>query len=360
MTAPGNGTVPVPRWHEPARPLPIPTQPLPDELLISYLRRLAANNHITVAMLINHLGWRRQHPNTRAGGTRGNHSDLVLNDAALNRLSIYSGSTTTTLRRATRTHALDTDDPTPATDWTALHSARLARPCSRCAATRGVHVEATIALAEQQPAICIEHRVALADPGADLPEQSLQRFPEVLAAAQRHLRLRRRRHATFRYAYTTAARLTRNWRPYAPNLRTAPEAISVRWQARAAHLNRPDTDNLVRYPETISLADLLSTLPWPADAAEILTKPIIAAPVHLLLQAAHALNHPTPRELLERGHPLCRWAGVPLRPGYWWNEQGPEPDRTAYFTLTRAKAARPAEKRSEPPRWNPPKASQPS
>jgi hypothetical protein len=322
-------------WHQRARALPIAVRPVPGELIISHVRRLAAENHSTVHLLIRCFGRHRSHP---AAGACGAHShDLALNRPALERLAIYSGTPPTTLLAATTTKILSTDNHEPQTEWITLHGRRLAHPCRQCVAGRCSELNATIALTEDQPSFCLRHQRIL--PRLDLAAVplTLHTFAEIAAAGRRHQALRRKRRTAFPLALRAAAKIVRDWRPYAERRRHAPEAINVRWHARAERLHLPHTDELVRYPETIALADLLSTLSWPDQDADILTKPAITAPVLFLAHAARYLNHPEPRELLKCGHPLHRWAKVPLRPGYWWREYGTDPDKTAYFTLHAAK-----------------------
>jgi hypothetical protein len=86
-------------WKQSARALPIPVSPVRYELLISYIRRLAAANHTDPLLLIDHLGRRHQHP--QASGVNQSDYDLTLNHAALDRLATYSGSPTTSYFKLT-------------------------------------------------------------------------------------------------------------------------------------------------------------------------------------------------------------------------------------------------------------------
>jgi hypothetical protein len=312
--------------------LPISLPPLPGELLISYVRRLAVTNHTHPTLLISHLGRHESHP--EAGGLFADTYDLTLNRAALDRLAVYSDSPSRALLNATRTVLNAADWHAPTCRWAKLTTQRLVRPCTRC--TKAAAADATIALTEHQPGICSTHHQILARPDPPIDRQQLGPFPEIAAASRRHRRLRRRRN-TFTSALRAALQLTANWRPYAPKRRSSPEHLEIRWQARAMRLGLPNTDDLVRYPETIALADLLSTLPWPPDHEIPGARPIISAPVDFLAQAARYLHYPAPRDLLGRGHPLCRWVAVPEGPAYWWRDYASEPDRTAYFLLRKAK-----------------------
>jgi hypothetical protein len=316
------------RWQQPARALPLPLSPLPREFLFSYVRRLAVTNHTTPRLLLSHLGRHHSHP--KAGGIATITYDLALNHAALDRLAIYGGSTSTALLRATGA-ALSTDTgPIPICEWTSILNRRSNYVCTHCA-PRTAPGTALIALAEHQPAICLTHQMILARPGVTA-EQNLHPFTEIITAARHHHLHRRRRH-TFGRSLDAALALIRRWRPYPKRQYESVEHLTSRWHERASRLNLPDTDHLVRYPEMIALAQLFSTLPWPDSPSERLAKPIINAPLHFLEQAAAHLAHPEPSQLFQRGHPLCRWANVPERPGYWWRDYGTEPDRSIYFRL---------------------------
>ncbi|OJF15421.1 hypothetical protein BG844_04810 [Couchioplanes caeruleus subsp. caeruleus] len=295
--------------------------------MFSYVRRLAAANHATPRLLLSHLGRHHSHP--KAGGIATSTYDLALNHAALTRLAIYSGSTPAALLKATGA-ALSTDiGPTPICEWTSILNRRSAFACTRCAPEISPGT-GLIALDEHQPAICRTHQAILARAGIT-GEQQLRPFTEIAAAAHRHHHLHRRRRHTFSRSLDAASALIRRWRPFAKRRAESPEHLISRWHERASRLNLPDTDQLVRYPEMIALAQLFSTLPWPDASADQQAKPIITAPLHFLEQAAVHLAHPEPNQLFQRGHPLCRWADVPERPGYWWRDYGTEPDRSIYF-----------------------------
>jgi hypothetical protein len=312
--------------------------------LFSYARRLAAANHITPRLLLSHLGRHHSHP--KAGGIATSTYDLALNRAALTRLAIYSGSTPIALLRATGAVISTDTGPTPICEWSSILNRRSAYACTRCAPETAPRT-GLIALDEHQPAICRTHQVVLAQPGISA-EQPISPFTEIAAAARRHHNLRRRRRHTFSRSLDTAAALIRRWRPFPKRRAQSPEHLISRWHERASRLNLPDTDQLVRYPEMIALAQLFSTLPWPDAPADQPAKPIIAAPLHFLEQAAAHLAHPEPSQLFQRGHPLCRWANVPERPGYWWRDYGTEPDRSIYFRLRNNPQAAAAHRRKSP------------
>jgi hypothetical protein len=324
----------VARWKQDPRPLPISIRPVTGELVISYLRRIAAANHTDLFIVLNSIGTLRPHPHHQAIGS--NTHDLAVNTAALIRLAVFTGITPAALRAATRPQIITTDGPEPSSTWISLDPHQLAHPCWRCTAGRSNQTSALIALAEQQAPLCLTHERALARPGSPTQTPPLNLFPDILAAARRHRALRRTRRATFPRAFRIAAQLIRTWRPFGEQRRRAPEQITLRWQARAERLQRPDTDDLVRYPEVIALTQLFLTLAWRSESGHPI-EPIVRAPVQFLADAAEHLQHPAPRELLQPGHPLHRWARTPQRPGYWWDEYGTEPDRTAYFALRSAK-----------------------
>ncbi|MEO3779372.1 hypothetical protein ABGB16_21520 [Micromonospora sp. B11E3] len=109
-----------------------------------------------------------------------------------------------------------------------------------------------------------------------------------------------------------------------------PEQIAARWQTRQLHLPGI-ADSLVRYPETVALAALLTSTP--SLLLTLRKAPDAPSPMQFLLAATRCLNHPAPTQVLRRGHPLFRWAGVPNAPRSWWLNTS-EPDRTIYQMLS--------------------------
>ncbi|MFY1668349.1 TniQ family protein [Plantactinospora sp. WMMB334] len=327
-----------PYWQRRLRPLPIRVRPMPRELMISYLRRLANANRVDRPLLIRHIA------TDHAGHIGPFHThDLALNRPALARLAILSGYPETVLLAAISTRTLKRPGPEPLRDWIPLGGTdpTLLRPCSHCTARRGIRVPSIIQLEPGQPPVCIQHRRTLvpyhyrSDRGN---EQPLGATPEIVTAAHRYKILRRRHRDTIGEAFAAAAGITRFWgRGRAGFYRDKPEQISARWSARAEHL--PDVpDTVIRYPEIVALTGLFTSIP------ELLLTPSgdrdAPSAMQFLLAAARCLEHPAPEQLLRPAHPLSRWAGTTDMPAWFWRNIN-EPDRTIYRTLAQGSTRSP-------------------
>jgi hypothetical protein len=318
-------------WQRELRPLPVSVSPLPGELMISYLRRLARANHVECALLIEHLGqsWRQ------GIGPIQTH-DLQLSPAALTRLAILSGCSEKTLIRAIGGRLISQSDSQPAFDWTSLprHDPQLVRPCSLCAARRGVRDAAIVRLNPQQLPLCLRHSRTLVHYRADrLKEQPLSKSPQVVSAVRRLAILLRRRHAGVDNAFDAADHITSTWR-LAPGRRVNPDPISARWEARARFLPGVP-DRIVRCPETLALITLFTSRP---DLLSVHRgRSTSLSPMQFLLAAALCLSHPMPHQLLRRSHPLFQWAGAIEMPTWWWSNTS-EPDKTIYRLLRRSRS----------------------
>ncbi|SCG17575.1 TniQ protein [Micromonospora echinofusca] len=319
-----------PYWQRRLRPLPIPVRPMPRELMISYLRRLANANRVDRPLLIRHIATDHAHHI----GPLHTH-DLALNRPALARLAILSGYPEAVLLAAISTRTLKTPGPEPLRDWIPLGGTgpTLLRPCSHCTARHGIRVPAIIQLEPGPPPICIRHRRTLvpyhyrSDRGN---EQPLGAAPEIVTAAHRYKILRRRHRNTIGEAFAAAANITRLWgRGRVGHYRDKSEQINARWNARTEHLPHvPDT--VIRYPETIALTSLFASAPTlmltPTEDREA------PSTMQFLLAVARCLDHPAPEQLLRPAHPLFRWAGGWGMPTWFWRNIQ-EPDRTIYRTL---------------------------
>ena len=300
-------------WARRLRPLPIRVAPLPGELMVCYLRRLAHANSTDLSLLIRHLGNNNHH----GTGPIDTH-DLALNRSALARLATLSGYPETTLLAAIPVHVIGILDPEPFRYWTPLglnKDGTLVHPCSRCAARRGAYEPTIVKIGTREPPICIRHRRTLAlyrfD---DVQEHSLTATPEIVTAARRHRALRRRYPTTSDLAFVTASHLTSTWRSWSVESRSG-RADRLRWNARAQHLPGIP-DSLIRYPETIAFTALFASTP--SLMLTIRNAPGAPSPMQFLLAAVRCLNHPAPEQVLRRSHALNRWAGVPLQPLLWW------------------------------------------
>jgi hypothetical protein len=303
------------------RRLPVPVRPLPGELVFSYLQRLGRANRTGTGLLLNLLG-------KGAAWTVDKHIhtyDLELNEPALFRLSLLSGYPEDPLRRVLHVRRTRSGWP-PAYSWHRFTSGEndLVRPCSHCAARRGVQTLAMIKRSSLLP-ICLRHgRTLVPHTEPRAADQSLHTTPEILTAWRRFTTLRRRRPDTVTAAFQAASDITSDWR----RAKTGnTDHITDRWQARAVLLPEVAND-VIRSPETIALTTLFARQP------ALLRVPQQPSPMPMvfLAHAARYLDHPEPRQLLDQGSPLLRWAQGMDMPAWWWPEAH-EPDRSIYIAL---------------------------
>ena len=139
-----------PYWQRGLRPLPIRVRPMPRELIISYLRRLANANRVDRPLLIrhiatdhaNHIGPLHTHDLALTGrGARapGHPQRLPRNRPAGRHLHPHPQNTGA--GAAARLDTAGGTDPT------------LLRPCSHCTARHGIRVPSIIQLEPGQPPI---------------------------------------------------------------------------------------------------------------------------------------------------------------------------------------------------------------
>ena len=114
-------------WLRRLRQLPIPVAPVHGELVVSYLRRLAAANHTDQGMLIRHLARNSSHDQMQYLPSH----DLAINLTALTRLSLLSGHASSQLAKTLSITRLDASHEQPTRSWLPLAKERqLFRPCT--------------------------------------------------------------------------------------------------------------------------------------------------------------------------------------------------------------------------------------
>jgi hypothetical protein len=159
----------------PGGPLPVPARPLAGEMLASYLRRLAAANHLPVTTLLSALPawltWKfashRLPPRDASPPPRTADS--------LHRLAALAGIPATSIARTL-----------PLLGGTPHGPARATTACRQCAATHGT----TRPVPVHQPAheiTCTRHGTWL--PPAGLPQLDVSACPEIITAQHRARRL---------------------------------------------------------------------------------------------------------------------------------------------------------------------------
>lgn len=251
-------------WQLPARPLPLPASPAPNELVASYVRRLAQINHIEPKTLLEHLG---QGTNNL---THVWHShDLALNTQALHRLATFAGCPSQILRKAMpRIIVTELDNDGPRRRWITFRHAGIRHwprlICSYCAASRLRIGKVGIYVPPDLPAICLRHNRLLGYYTLPhLHELNLDAVPEIIDCYHRHRRIRRQygiEHVE--QAQRRAARILRSWAH--PYRLIRPTEVLDRWRHRTAAL--APHDRLADYPETVILTELLADPRWAAAA----------------------------------------------------------------------------------------------
>lgn len=175
-------------WREhPARRLPLTLAPVPDECVISYLRRLAAANRLDENAFCSWLSHSRAH-----------------GPVAPSMLAVVTGYPERTLRQAM-------PELCPPGEQADLHLAGRPRPgdlvgpgCIRCNAVRGAFIPVLI-WRTHDAVLCARHRCWITAPNPARPQPDLRAQPAVLRAHIAHRRLIRRYcrapvHAAFRHA----------------------------------------------------------------------------------------------------------------------------------------------------------------
>ncbi|WP_449061540.1 TniQ family protein [Planomonospora algeriensis] len=239
-------------WPGPARELPIPQRPLPGESINSFLRRLAAVNHIDPGVLLADLAGE-----ILLTDHRWEDSELDLDDQAMTRLAARSGNPLTSLRHALRSipprHSkiLGGKHGPRWLKWRAGH--RPVRACPGCLAMRSTHPHAFVYL-DPPRLLCSQHGYWLTTSVHAERPFPLTRLPEVVHAHRHHLRFRRR-HRDNADAVVSQARVLIN------RIHARGNYLHERWDNRASLLGLPRSSAviaMVTYPEVIALAEFVA------------------------------------------------------------------------------------------------------
>ncbi|GAA3427768.1 hypothetical protein GCM10018953_49510 [Streptosporangium nondiastaticum] len=267
-------------WPGPARELPIPQRPLPGESINSFLRRLAAVNHIDSGVLLADLAGE-----ICLTDHRWEDSELDLDDQAMTRLATRSGNPPTSLRHALRSipprhgRILGGKHGPRWLKWRAGH--RPVRACPGCLAMRSTHPHAFVYL-DPHRLLCSRHGYWLAAPAHAERPFPLMRLPEVVHAHRHHLRFRRR-HRDNADAAVSQARVLIN------RIHARGNYLRERWDYRASLLGASRASMvtaLITYPEVIALAEFV--------APRRLTRPATADVTAALEELGRRLGAPYP------------------------------------------------------------------
>jgi predicted transcriptional regulator len=195
-------------------PLPISVAPVTGETIASYLTRLAAASHITLAEVLAVLpSWFST--KARSSDDRIRHHMLVPAEAeSLDALARLSGASPDSLARALPAFAV-AGNVTP--DRTAF-------ACRRCTARRGIRAPVPVRLPAHRK-LCTRHGVWLGD--ADQPSIDLATCQDIIIAQHRAIRLLRRctPQQLLLACQTAAKALVLTWP-------SSPAAIPQHWRYR--------------------------------------------------------------------------------------------------------------------------------
>lgn len=193
--------------------LPRRVAPLAGESLVSYLTRLAHDNHLTIGEVLAVLpSWFSTKVNNRDDLAQ-HHMLVPATTDALLALAHLAATTTTSLARALPAFG-HIEAPGPVRATTACH---------RCAARRGINEPVPVHLPAHQR-VCTRHRIWLSDSGQ--PHLDLSACPEIATAQHRANRLiRRHTPQQFMLAYQAAISSIPPWP-------STPATIPTHWRYR--------------------------------------------------------------------------------------------------------------------------------
>ena len=279
-------------WLVPDVPRPLPRQvkPLRDEVLSSYIGRVAAANYLPFGVVLDLLYQHRP-------GTGDGPSAQVRWFAAVTGLD-----PATALMALPELHAgcWDPDHPLPLNGRPVPHLARRARPCRHCAAVHGADLDVGAQVwASVENNVCRAHQVWIGPGASDYDRQTdLRAHADITAAQTRHNRLTRRhgRHETFT-AFVDAREI---W--------TTLEWVHGYTTERDQRIRRhPGTDpddldyddplhHAAIYPETVALTAILASPSWRKTA--LARAPGDREPFHAEFTRRVTPHHPQPALLL--------------------------------------------------------------
>lgn len=243
-------------WAQPQlRPLPRTVQPVQDETLRSYVRRLALVNHIQDRDLLGYL-------NPQLAGSQGIVRRVKI---TLDALSVVSGIDVISL-----VHALP-ELRSQFGEQQSLHvlgrtiesepnKQRLA--CRRCSAAKSITTAVRV-WARQDQNVCLRHQLWISQGVNELGDQAdVADFPEIPRAQVRHSNLiRRYGHRRVRHFYWTAEKII-DWSTDLPS-------PTARWERKRWFFAREQTkflpwsyDHAAYYPEVVGVLSVITSPHW--------------------------------------------------------------------------------------------------
>jgi len=313
------------------RRLPIPLPPAANEVLTSYIGRLAAMHGLPDVELWNHFGV-PDRPGRRKRIT-------------LDRLAAATGYPPGNLARALP----ELRDPAP--EWPALRHLPQ-RTCPRCTARhRGGPVRRLFA---HHQYLCLRHGywLGVPDPGRDpTPDRLATGYPELVTVQRRH------QWAVARYGWPATFSAVIAATGICVDLRfsAADHPLWHRWEKRLDRLIPPsrEYDTYTRsrffaviYPEVVALATVIASPTWWSTATDADSDEL----QRFLDTACQAVATPSTWPAHDSTHPAVRWAQtptisrVPVQPAATFPEIGrlyhPRSGMVAQERLAEQKTAR--------------------
>lgn len=285
------------RWERPIRPLPLRARPMQDETVVSFVTRLAAANDFPPTLLFRAIG----------DCVPGKHvlgRDAILNDPALERLSVLSRTPPDHLRKALPglSHTpqyVPLPISRPSVRFFRLHYPMLA--CRTCTLRHGPATAVAWEHRERDHAryVCIAHCRWI----NSTPQFHLAAAPEIVAAQHEYNQLAVRYDQSQAFSGLFQAwNITTRWLQERRH-----KALLQRWTARAKNIGATGPGSAAsRFPEMTRLAELLVHPGWRSH---------VGLSAHWRLRdfyryTAHVLG--TDLEVFTVGNgredPLCRWA----------------------------------------------------
>ncbi|MFI1916792.1 TniQ family protein [Nocardia sp. NPDC020380] len=250
-------------WQRPAIPLPFQVRPVRGETTLSYLFRLARANELVVPTTLLHaLG---EPSNGLHQFMLREHDEIMLNQAAQQRLSCFAGMPLDRLRRSLLLPGLaDTrESPSPRTA-THIIGSRTRDHCTSCCARIPGNPRIQVYIAHSS-IICRRHRRWLGT-RIERVQIDLSGSPDILTAYRRRDRLFRgeENQHWMDIQFAAAQAITTAWSHITDSFWHTP--LIRRWNARSAAFAStaqiPVPPSVIMMPETVTIAETICDPIW--------------------------------------------------------------------------------------------------
>ncbi|MEY9934154.1 hypothetical protein ABH926_008818 [Catenulispora sp. GP43] len=245
----------VPPELRTVRQLPITLAPMQYETALSFIKRLAAANCLTLSALLAQIS---PLPVLRDRNPPG--ADLALTETAWSVLAVMVGRDPTALRSAIPPFTVHRPRPPAEPRVTMVTSGAVRRifpACETCRLERGIITDSVEIRPPAFLHLCRRHQVWLRDAAIDVAAT-----PELIRAQHRHRRLAAAHPAEhLAAAQTSAGNIIAGWRqsPFHP--------LAVRFRVRADLIESQNPDILLpnaatSYPELVHLTAMIASAHW--------------------------------------------------------------------------------------------------